>query len=64
MVPTGFSAEPPLGPAIPVMATVQLARLCASAPWAMARAVASETAPWRSSVVGGTPSMSILAALE
>ena len=43
--PTGFSAEPPPGPAMPVIASDQSARLCASAPCAIARATASDTAP-------------------
>ena len=52
--PTGFSAEPPPGPAMPVMATASPARgEEASAPSAMAAAVSMETAPWESSAWSG-----------
>ena len=43
--PTGFSAEPPSGPAIPVTLTATSAGEALSAPSAIARAVASLTAP-------------------
>ena len=44
-VPTGFSSDPPPGPAIPVMPTPISARAARAAPAAIARAVCSLTAP-------------------
>ncbi len=63
-MPTGLAGLPPVGPATPVTATVMLAAERASAPTAIARAVASLTAPWATSVASGTPSMSCFAAFE
>jgi len=62
--PTGLASVPPPGPAMPVTATERLACECSSAPWAMARATSSDTAPCRSSRLWRTPSMSCLASLE
>ena len=62
--PTGFCALPPPGPATPVTATVMSACERASAPWVIARATASLTAPCSTSIASGTPSSSDLAALE
>ena len=63
-VPTGLSAVPPVGPAIPVTATATCAREWATAPRAMARATGSLTAPWVAISPAGTPSSSVLASLE
>ena len=60
---TRVATDPPPGPAIPVMATARSTGECASAPCAMAAAVSRLTAPTRSSVLDGTPSMACLAAL-
>src|SRR5712692_474558 len=54
--PTGFSSLPPPGPAMPVTATATSAPSRSRAPAAIAAAVSAETAPWRSSTGGGTPS--------
>ncbi len=62
-VPTGFSAVPPPGPAIPVVATARSTPLASRRPDAIARATGSLTAPCASRSAGGTPSSSILAAL-
>ncbi len=43
--PTGFCALPPPGPAIPVIETAIWAGEAITAPWAMARATGSDTAP-------------------
>ena len=43
--PTGFSTEPPLGPAIPVVANAYVDLARALAPSAIARATGSLTAP-------------------
>ena len=63
-VPTGFSAEPPPGPAIPVIPTAVSAPKRASAPSAIARATGSDTAPWSSISAASTPSSATLASLE
>jgi len=63
-VPTGLSALPPVGPATPVTATVNCTGAWRIAPAAMARATGSLTAPWASISSAGTPSSSVLAALE
>jgi hypothetical protein len=60
--PTGFSALPPPGPAMPVMATARSTGAWASAPRAIASAVFRLTAPWRSRIAAGTPSIACLAA--
>ncbi len=62
--PSGFSGVPPPGPATPVMATERSARLCASAPSAMASATGSETAPCATISSMGTPIASALASFE
>src|SRR5438876_1028038 len=59
-VPTGFSGVPPPGPAIPVTAMVQSAENSRCAPSAIARTVASETAPYASRVSSGTLSAAVL----
>ena len=63
-VPTGLSGEPPVGPATPVTATLTWAALRCTAPSAMARATGSLTAPCALMSAAGTPSSSVLAALE
>ncbi len=63
-MPTGLSALPPVGPATPVTATATWACACATAPSAMARATGSLTAPCCAISAAGTPSSSVLAALE
>ena len=55
-VPTGFSGEPPVGPAIPVTAMLALASECRTAPNAIARATTSLTAPCCAMRDGSTPS--------
>ena len=62
--PTGFSAEPPPGPAMPVTDSAMPARERASAPAAISSAVSRDTAPCASSVAAETPSISILASFE
>ena len=62
--PTGFSGDPPPGPATPVIATVSSASERASAPSAIARATGSDTAPCRAISSAGTPIAPALAALE
>src|SRR2546421_251683 len=54
--PTGFSSLPPSGPAMPVTATATSAPSRSRAPAAIAAAVSADTAPWRLSTSGGTPS--------
>ena len=51
--PTGFSAVPPPGPAIPVTETATSAPSRSRAPAAIAAAVSAETAPCRSSISSG-----------
>src|SRR6476646_11956682 len=63
-VPTGFSALPPPGPAIPVIAIAVSAPNRLSAPAAIASATGSDTAPWVSIRCGSTPSSSLLASFE
>lgn len=53
--PTGFSADPPPGPATPVTATETKAREWPLAPVAMARATGSDTAPCVFSSPSSTP---------
>ena len=62
--PHGLVGVPPPGPATPVIDTATSAREWASAPVAMARATASDTAPSAAISAAGTPSISALAALE
>ncbi len=54
-VPTGFSAEPPPGPATPVTETAISAPRRRRAPSAIAQAHASLTAPFVSRISGDTP---------
>ncbi len=54
--PTGFSAVPPPGPAMPVTETATSAPSRARAPAAIAAAVSAETAPCRRNRSAGTPS--------
>ncbi len=63
-VPTGFEGVPPPGPAIPVIATATSASDAASAPRAIAQAVATLTAPNVSTTSSLTFSSWIFAALE
>ena len=63
-VPTGFSAVPPSGPAIPVTDAARSAPNRASAPLAISREVSSDTAPNRPRVSGATPSNSCFAESE
>ena len=53
--PTGFSAVPPSGPAIPVTATARSAPLSCRAPPAICSAVDALTAPWACSVRRARP---------
>ena len=62
-VPTGFSAVPPSGPAIPVTPTPMSTRERDLMPSAIAVATGSLTAPCAFSISSGTPSNSIFAAL-
>jgi hypothetical protein len=62
-VPTGFSADPPSGPAIPVIATAVSASKRSSAPWAIASATGSDTAPCSVISAGSTPRSALLASL-
>ena len=62
--PTGFSALPPPGPAMPVTATLTLARDRARAPSAIARATSALTAPCRAISTAGTSIRSVFASLE
>ena len=62
-VPTGLPGDPPPGPAMPLTATDNCARLRANAPCAISVTVARLTAPCRSRVVAETPNISRLAAL-
>ena len=57
--PTGFSGVPPAGPAIPVADRPTSTSANRRAPSAIARAVPSLTAPYRSMVSSGTPRSSI-----
>jgi len=62
-VPTGFSSDPPSGPATPV---VEIARSVPSrlrAPRAIATATSSLTAPTRASVSSGTSSRAVFTSL-
>lgn len=63
-VPTGFSALPPPGPAIPVMLTPTSAPSRVRAPVAISRATASLTAPDAASVSGETPRAATFTALS
>ena len=56
-MPTGFSAVPPDGPAIPVTAMDRLLLDLSPAPKAISKATFSLTAPNNSIVFGSTPSM-------
>ncbi len=58
------SAVPPPGPATPVIETATSAGVWARTPCAMARATACDTAPSATIRAAGTPSISVLAALE
>ena len=62
--PTGLSAVPPVGPAIPVVATTTSTPLRSRSPSAMARATSSLTAPCLSISASGTPSSSTFARFE
>ena len=62
--PTGFSALPPPGPAMPVTETARSTGERPSAPAAIAAATSRLTAPcWAMSAIG-TPSSELLASLE
>ena len=63
-MPTGLSASPPAGPAIPVMATLTSAWLACNAPSAISAAVSMLTAPKRAKVSARTPKTSHFEALE
>ena len=58
-VPTGLSAAPPLGPAMPVIATATEEPQTRFAPSAISRAVGSLTAPKSAMVSGLTPRMPV-----
>ena len=60
-VPTGFSAVPPVGPAIPVMPTPRSAPARYRMPSAIARATGSLTAPWAARTASGTPKSDVFA---
>ena len=60
--PTGLSAVPPSGPAMPVIPTPTSAPKRAIAPSASAAATSGETAPWRSISAASTPASAVLAA--
>ena len=62
--PTGLSALPPPGPAMPVTDTATPASERASAPSAIVFATGSLTAPTRAISSAGTPSISVLASFE
>src|SRR6266851_4591042 len=62
--PTGFSALPPPGPAMPVTATATSTPSRSRAPDAIAAAVSAETAPCRSRTSRGTPSSRALTSSE
>src|SRR5262250_1384960 len=63
-VPTGFSALPPSGPAMPVTARPHAEPEMRHTPSAMARATGSLTAPWARRRCSGTPRSSSLARFE
>src|SRR6185503_2607573 len=63
-VPTGFSGDPPSGPAMPVMATPQAVPPMRQAPRAMASATGALTAPCARMRSAGTPRRSVLASFE
>ena len=63
-VPTGFSAVPPSGPAMPLTAMPQVAPVRARTPSAISSTVGSLTAPCDSSVSASTSSRSRLSAFE
>jgi hypothetical protein len=63
-VPTGFSGEPPSGPATPVTETANRVPKHASAPRAISATVASLTAPCATSVSCRTPSWRIFSSFE
>ncbi len=62
-VPTGFSSEPPPGPATPVIATPIDVPSARRTPSAIASATSWETAPTRSISSAGTPASAVLASL-
>src|SRR4029079_5829004 len=62
--PTGFAADPPVGPATPVIAADIVPLLRSSAPVASSSAVCSLTAPCCCNVSPRTPSNSCFAAFE
>ena len=61
-VPTGFSGEPPLGPAMP-SPRGEVRAVSRAAPSAISRATGSLTAPWAASVSARTPRKCAFAAL-
>ncbi len=63
-VPTGLSAVPPSGPAMPLMATAHAARECLTAPLAISHTTFSLTAPNRSMELAFTPRRSFFEWLE
>src|SRR5690606_25772688 len=63
-VPTGFSADPPPGPAIPVTETATSAPSARLAPTAISLAVSSLTAPCAASVDSRTPSSACFDSFE
>ena len=62
--PTGFSALPPPGPAMPVTETAKSTFSRRRAPSAISPATSDDTAPWRSSDSCETPSTSRFTAFE
>src|SRR5436190_2513863 len=62
--PTGFSALPPPGPAIPVAEIPTSALSRSRMPCAIASAASAETAPWSRSTAGETPSSRVLISSE
>ncbi len=63
-VPTGFSADPPSGPATPVILTPSSVPKRCRTPSAIARATGSLTAPCSASMSSGTPSSRVFTVLS
>ena len=63
-MPTGFSGDPPPGPAMPVMPIPMSAENRAAAPEARAAATSGDTAPTRAMRSGSTPACSTFASFE